>query len=79
MTINEVLSLVLLVLFTILLSFQIRKYGVHSWEILKRVKTWVYIFAILELFFIFLSNLIKPTAIKWGWAVFIDIAIAMFR
>lgn len=44
-----------------------------------RVKTWVYIFAIANMVFVFVDNLIRPTSMGWGWAVLIDVLIAIFR
>lgn len=61
------------------MSFQIKKYGLKNREILKRVKTWVYIFAIFQLLFALVDSTFKPDSILWGWAVFIDINMAIFR
>lgn len=59
----QVISLTLIVLFSILLSFQIKKYGsLANLEIFKRVKTWVYICAIFNLIFVFVDNLIRPAS-----------------
>jgi len=72
-------SAVLGVVFAILLSIQIKKYGVQDWGILKRVKTWIYIFALVLLTFLFVDNLIVPSAMKWTWNTFIHASIALFR
>ena len=74
-----VASLVLMVLFGFLLSVQIKKYGLRDGLILKKVKTWIFIFAILMITFIFFDDLIMPTAMKWVWTVFISGCIGIFR
>jgi len=52
---------------------------VRDLVILKRVKTWIFIFAILLVTFIFVDNLIMPSSLSWAWATLIQACIALFR
>ena len=62
----SVTALVLIILFSILLCIQIKKYGCQrDFTIFKKVKTWVLILAILFLILYFISQLITPQAMNW--------------
>ena len=64
-----VTSITLIVLFGILLSIQLKKYGLQgNCMVFKKLKTWCLINPLILLTFIFFDNLLTP--FSYGWATY---------
>ena len=60
-------SSVLLVAFLILLNVQCKKYGCCNKSLFTKVKTWVFVSAIIELSLLAINNFFYPYASNYPW------------
>ena len=63
----SITSFVLLIFFAILLHLQCKKYGCCNKSVFKKVKTWVFVSAIIELSLLAINNFFYPYAPNYTW------------
>ena len=74
-----VIAAVLIILYSMLLFLQFKKYGIKSREVFKRTMTWVLINAIVLLSLILVDNILEPSGMIWAMSALIQCLIVFFR